>query len=59
MFDIVGKRRWYFLFSALITIPGLVFIVLGVLGTQRIELLAIHVRLLGAVGKALHALQRL
>ncbi|HET6744481.1 MAG TPA: protein translocase subunit SecF [Candidatus Limnocylindria bacterium] len=29
MFDIVGKRRWYFLFSALITIPGLVFIVLG------------------------------
>jgi preprotein translocase subunit SecF len=29
MFDIVGKRRWYFAFSALITIPGLVFIVLG------------------------------
>jgi preprotein translocase subunit SecF len=29
MFDIVGKRRWYFLFSALITIPGLIFIVLG------------------------------
>ena len=29
MYDIVGKRRWYFLFSALITIPGLVFIVLG------------------------------
>ena len=22
MYDIVGKRRWYFLFSALITIPG-------------------------------------
>src|SRR3989304_4205559 len=29
MYDIVGKRRWYFLFSALITIPGLVFIALG------------------------------
>lgn len=28
MFDIVGKRRWYFLFSALITIPGLIFILL-------------------------------
>ena len=26
MFDIVGKRRWYFLFSALITLPGLFFI---------------------------------
>jgi preprotein translocase subunit SecF len=29
MFDIVGKRRWYFLFSALITLPGLIFIALG------------------------------
>jgi preprotein translocase SecF subunit len=29
MYDIVGKRRWYFLFSALITIPGLIFIVAG------------------------------
>jgi preprotein translocase subunit SecF len=29
VYDIVGKRRWYFLFSALITIPGLIFIVLG------------------------------
>jgi preprotein translocase subunit SecF len=29
MYDIVGKKRWYFLFSALITIPGLVFILLG------------------------------
>jgi preprotein translocase subunit SecF len=27
--DIVGKRRWYFLFSALITIPGLFFIFAG------------------------------
>jgi preprotein translocase subunit SecF len=29
MFDIVGKRRWFFAFSALITIPGLVFVFLG------------------------------
>ena len=28
MFDIVGKRRWFFLFSALVTIPGLFFILL-------------------------------
>ena len=26
MFNIIGKRRWYFLFSALITLPGLFFI---------------------------------
>ncbi len=29
MYDIVGKRRWYYLFSALITVPGLIFIALG------------------------------
>jgi preprotein translocase subunit SecF len=29
VFDIVGKRNWYFAFSALITIPGLFFIALG------------------------------
>src|SRR6266566_163296 len=29
MYDIVGKRRWYFVFSALITIPGLIFILAG------------------------------
>jgi preprotein translocase SecF subunit len=28
VFDIIGKRRWYFLISALITIPGLFFILL-------------------------------
>jgi preprotein translocase SecF subunit len=28
VFDIIGKRRWYFLFSALVTIPGLFFILL-------------------------------
>src|ERR687895_570112 len=29
MYDIVGKRNWYFAFSALVTIPGLIFIFLG------------------------------
>ncbi|HLE59304.1 MAG TPA: hypothetical protein VJA85_06630, partial [Candidatus Limnocylindria bacterium] len=29
MWDIVGKRNWYFAFSALITIPGLIFIAIG------------------------------
>jgi preprotein translocase subunit SecF len=29
MLDIVGKRRWYYAFSALITIPGLIFIFAG------------------------------
>ena len=28
MFDIIGKRRWFYLFSLLITIPGLIFILL-------------------------------
>jgi preprotein translocase subunit SecF len=27
--DIVGKRKWYFIFSALIMVPGLVFLLLG------------------------------
>ena len=29
MYDIVGKRNWYFALSALITIPGLIFVLLG------------------------------
>jgi preprotein translocase SecF subunit len=29
MFDIVGRRNWYFAFSALITIPGVIFILVG------------------------------
>jgi preprotein translocase SecF subunit len=28
MFDIVGKRRWFYIFSALIMIPGIIFILL-------------------------------
>ncbi len=29
MLDIIGKRRWFFLFSGLIVVPGLFFIILG------------------------------
>ncbi|HET7677688.1 MAG TPA: protein translocase subunit SecF [Candidatus Limnocylindrales bacterium] len=28
MFDVIGKRRWFYAFSTLITIPGLIFILL-------------------------------
>ena len=28
MFDVIGKKRWFFLISLLITIPGLIFILL-------------------------------
>ena len=28
MFDVIGKRRWFYIFSLLITIPGLIFILL-------------------------------
>src|SRR5574338_144115 len=29
MFDFVAHKRWYFLLSAFLTIPGLIFILLG------------------------------
>src|SRR5687767_12436989 len=29
VFDVIGKRRWFFAFSLIITIPGLVFLLLG------------------------------
>ena len=29
MLDIIGKRRWFFLFSGIIVVPGLFFILLG------------------------------
>ena len=29
MFDVIGKRRWFFAFSLIITIPGLIFLLLG------------------------------
>jgi preprotein translocase subunit SecF len=35
VFDVVGKKRWFFLFSLLITIPGLIFIFLTPLSGGR------------------------
>src|SRR3954454_8204350 len=29
VFDIVSKRKWFFLFSGLIMVPGIVFLLLG------------------------------
>jgi preprotein translocase SecF subunit len=34
VFDIIGKRRWYFLISALITLPGLFFIFIAPLASK-------------------------
>jgi preprotein translocase subunit SecF len=34
VFDIIGKRRWYFLLSALITLPGLFFIFIAPLASK-------------------------
>ena len=38
MFDLIGKRRWFYLFSALITIPGLIFIILTPLTGGKVGL---------------------
>jgi preprotein translocase subunit SecF len=38
VFDIIGKRRWYFAFSLLITIPGLLFIILTPLSGDKVGL---------------------
>jgi preprotein translocase SecF subunit len=35
VFDIIGKRRWFFAFSLLLTIPGVIFILLGPLTGGR------------------------
>jgi preprotein translocase SecF subunit len=35
MFDIIGKRLWFFLFSGLILVPGLIFIVLTPLSNGK------------------------
>ena len=38
MFDIIGKRRWYFLFSAILTLPGLLFIILTPITGDKVGL---------------------
>ena len=42
MFDVIGKRRWFYLLSLLLTIPGLVFILLTPFTRRRP---AVHHRL--------------
>ena len=37
MFDVIGKRRWFYLFSLLITIPGLFFILLTPTGSGGLQ----------------------
>jgi preprotein translocase subunit SecF len=38
VFDLIGRRRWFFLFSAIITIPGVIFILLTPITGGRIGL---------------------
>jgi preprotein translocase SecF subunit len=38
VFDVIGKRRWFFAFSLAIMIPGLVFILLGPITGGRVGL---------------------
>jgi preprotein translocase subunit SecF len=37
VFDIIGKRRWFYLFSLLVTIPGLFFILLTPTGSGGLQ----------------------
>ena len=37
MFDVIGKRRWFYLFSLIITIPGLFFILLTPFTTAGLQ----------------------
>ena len=38
MFDVIGKRNWFFLFSGLIVVPGLIFILLTPLSNGKVGL---------------------
>ena len=38
MFDVIGKRNWFFLFSGLILVPGLIFIILTPLSNGQVGL---------------------
>ena len=35
MFDVIGKRNWFFLFSGLLVVPGLIFILLTPLSNGK------------------------
>ena len=38
MFDLIGRRRWFYVFSALITIPGLIFLLATPFGGGKVGL---------------------
>src|SRR5688500_12240173 len=38
MFDVIGKRRWFYLLSALLTIPGLIFILISPFSDAGLQL---------------------
>ena len=38
MFDVIGKRRWFYLFSLLLTIPGLIFILISPFSDAGLQL---------------------
>src|SRR5688500_20366858 len=38
MFDVIGKRRWFYLLSALLTIPGLIFILISPFADAGLQL---------------------
>jgi preprotein translocase SecF subunit len=38
VFDVIGKRNWFFLFSGLILVPGLIFIILTPLTSGKVGL---------------------
>jgi preprotein translocase SecF subunit len=38
MFDVIGKRRWFYALSALLTIPGLFFIILSPISDAGLQL---------------------
>ena len=37
MFDVIGKRRWFYLFSLIVTVPGLFFILLTPTGSGGLQ----------------------
>ena len=38
MFDVIGKRRWFYLLSAILTIPGLIFILISPFSDAGLQL---------------------
>ena len=38
MYDVIGKRKWFYLISAAVTIPGLIFILLTFIPGSKLGL---------------------